>query len=348
MTGRIVTFGEVMLRLKSPGYERLLHSPVLEATFGGGEANVAVSLAQFGLNAAFVTVLPANPIGDACVAFLRGKGVDTSLIVRGGQRMGLYFLEAGANQRPSKVIYDRAHSAIMEAKPGAFEWERIFDGATWFHVTGITPALSENAAEISIAAAKTARKNGLTVSCDYNYRKNLWKWGRSAPEVMTELVRYTDIGIANEEDCQHALGITVEAENWEKNVENGRIDTDKYRALCEKVLCAYPNLKYQAITLRESFSADRNLWSACLHNRKDFIISTCYDVSDIVDRVGTGDAFAAGLVYGLNCGIKDQEALEFATAASCLKHSIPGDMNFCSVDEVRQLMAGSGSGRIQR
>jgi 2-dehydro-3-deoxygluconokinase len=195
---------------------------------------------------------------------------------------------------------------------------------------------------------KTAKKKGLTVSLDYNYRKNLWKYGRSASEVMTELVRYADVGIANEEDCQRALGITIEAQSWEQELEVGQIDTDKYRELCEKVLSAFPNLKYQAITLRESYSADRNGWSACLHNRQEFYVSTHYDVTDIVDRVGTGDGFAAGLIYGLNCGMQDQETLEYATAASCLKHSIPGDMNFCSVDEVRQLMSGDGSGRIQR
>jgi 2-dehydro-3-deoxygluconokinase len=348
MTGRIVTFGEVMLRLKSPGSERLLQSPTLEATFGGGEANVAVSLAQFGLNVAYVTVLPDNPIGEACVAFLKGKGVDTSLITRSGERMGIYYYEAGANQRASKVVYDRAHSAIMEANSGAFEWDRLLDGAEWLHITGITPALSPSAAEISLAAMKTAKKKGLTVSCDYNYRKNLWKYGRGASEVMTELVRYADVGIANEEDCQRALGITVESQSWEQELEAGQIDTSKYRELCEKVLSAFPNLKYQAITLRASYSADRNGWSACLHNKQEFYISTHYDVTDIVDRVGTGDAFAAGLIYGLICGMQDQEALEFASAASCLKHSIPGDMNFCSVDEVRQLMAGGGSGRIQR
>ncbi len=339
MAGRIVTFGEVMLRLKSPGYERLLQSPTLEATFGGGEANVAVSLAQFGQEVAFVTALPQNPIGEACEEFLRGKGVDTALIVHGEERMGIYYLEAGANQRPSKVVYDRAHSAIMAAQPNLFEWDRILDKATWFHISGITPALSENTAKISLEAIRTARKKGLTNSCDYNYRKNLWKYGKSAPEVMTELVRYADIGIANEEDCQRALGITV---------ETGQIDTSKYRLLCEKVLSTFPNLKYQAITLRESRSANQNSWSACLHNRQEFLVSTRYNVNDIVDRVGTGDAFAAGLIYGFNCGLKDQEMLEFATAASCLKHSIAGDMNLCSVEEVRQLMAGGGSGRIQR
>jgi len=236
----------------------------------------------------------------------------------------------------------------MEAQSDAFDWERLLDGAAWFHITGITPALSASTAKLTLEAVKVAKQKGLTVSCDYNYRQNLWKYGRHAPEVMTEIVRYTDIGIANEEDCQRALGITVEAQNWEQAVEFGQIDTGKYRELCEKVLTTFPNLKYQAITLRESYSADRNGWSACLHNRQQFYVSTRYDVSDIVDRVGTGDAFAAGMIYGLISGMQDEKLLEFATAASCLKHSIPGDMNLCTVDEVRQLIAGGGSGRIQR
>jgi 2-dehydro-3-deoxygluconokinase len=348
MTGRIVTFGEVMLRLKSPGHERLLQSPVLEASFGGGEANVAVSLAQLGQSSTFVTVLPANPVGDACVSFLKGKGVDTSMIVRSGARMGLYYLEAGANQRPSKVIYDRVHSAIMEMEPGAFDWDRTLEGADWFHVTGITPALSASTAEMALAAMTTARKEGITVSLDYNYRKNLWKYGKKASELMPELVRLADIGIANEEDCQLALGISLDSESSQPDVDRGLVDATRYQLLCEKVLSSYPNLKVQAITLRESHSADRNGWSACLHNRQEFLVSTRYEITDIVDRVGTGDAFAAGLIYGLHGGMPDRDALEFAAAASCLKHSIPGDMNFCSVDEVRQLMAGGASGRIQR
>src|SRR5512146_1928665 len=221
MNGRIVTFGEVMLRLKSPGHERLLQSPALEATFGGGEANVAVSLAQFGLECEFVTALPANPIGDACIAFLRGKGVDTSLIVRSGPRMGIYFLEAGADQRPSKVVYDRNGSAIMDAGPAAFDWNKVFDGAAWFHVTGITPALSAAAADNALTAMRVARQKGLTVSCDYNFRKNLWKYGRKASEVMPELVQQGDVGIANEEDCQLALGISVDSANDQREVEGG-------------------------------------------------------------------------------------------------------------------------------
>ncbi len=348
MNGRVITFGEVMLRLKSPGHERLLQSPMLEATFGGGEANVAVSLAQFGLECAFVTALPANPIGDACVAFLRGKGVDTSAIARSGSRMGLYFLEAGADQRPSKVIYDRNGSAIMNAGPATFDWETILDGAVWFHVTGITPALSAEAAANALAGMSTARQKGLTVSCDYNFRKNLWKYGKKAPDVMPELVRQADIGIANEEDCQLALGISVDPVSEQADVDRGNLDMAKYRVLCEKVLSAFPNLKYQAITLRASRSADSNGWSACLHNRGEFLQSSRYEVSDIVDRVGTGDAFAAGFIYGLYRGMSDCDSLEFAVAASCLKHSIPGDMNFCSVEEVKQLAAGGASGRIQR
>jgi 2-dehydro-3-deoxygluconokinase len=348
MTGRIVTFGEVMLRLKAPGFERLLQSPCLEATFGGGEANVAVSLAQFGQDVVFVTALPRNQISEACTAFLKGRGVDTSHIVQSGERIGIYYYEAGANQKPSRVVYDRAHSAIMDVSPAAFDWEKILNGATWFHLTGITPALSASAAEISLAALRTAREKGITISVDYNYRRNLWKYGQDASEVMIGLVRYADVGIANEEDCQRALGITYESGGWENDIISGRIDPEKYRLLCEKVLSAFPNLKYQAITLRESVSANRNGWAACLYNGREFHVSTHYEVTDIVDRVGTGDAFAAGLIHGLTSGMSDREALEFAVAASCLKHSIPGDMNFCSVEEVRQLMAGDGSGRIQR
>ena len=348
MKNRILAFGEIMLRLKSPGYERLLQSPILEATFGGGEANVAVSLAQFGLETAYVTVLPANPVGDACIAFLRGKGVDTRLIQRGGTRMGVYYLEAGADQRPSKVIYDRTHSAFVDSSPDIFDWDRVLDDGVWLHTTGIAPALSSGIARAVRDAMQAARGKGLTVSCDYNYRKNLWKYGKDAPEVMRELVGLADVGIANEEDCQQALGIRPNDGRGGQELDGGRIDAAGYKQLCEKVLDAFPNLKCQAITLRESFSADHNGWSACLHNRTEFLVSTHYDLADIVDRVGAGDAFAAGLIYGMRSQMSDHEALEFATAASCLKHSIPGDMNFCTAEEVRQLMAGSGSGRIQR
>lgn len=348
MNDRVVTFGEIMVRLKSPGFERFFQSPTLEASFGGGEANVAVSLACFGLDAAFVTALPENSIADACIQHLRGKGVDTSLIVRGGERIGIYFLEAGANQRPSNVIYDRASSAIATADPQAFDWERIFEGASWFHITGITPAISQAAADLSLEAAQTAQELGVTVSCDYNFRSKLWKYGKTAPQVMSELVRHVDVGIANEEDCQRSLGITVKAGDWKQEVEAGELDPQKYQALCEKMFEAYPNLTYQAITLRESYSASHNGWSACLHNGEDFFMSTHYDITDIVDRVGGGDSFSAGLIYGLMSDMGDEAALEFAAAASCLKHSIPGDANLVSVDEVEHLASGEASGRVQR
>lgn len=345
---RIVTFGEVMLRLGTPDHQRFAQASSYTATFGGGEANVAVSAAHFGLDAAFVTALPENPIADACIADLRGHGVDTSLIAHSGDRMGIYFLETGSNQRPSRVVYDRAYSSIAMASEDSFDWDRIFDGAEWFHITGITPALSQSAADLSIKATRLAKDKGLTVSCDYNFRKNLWSYGVSAPDVMSDLVRYVDVGIANEEDCQRSLGINQEESNWEDLVETGSIDRSKYQKLCELVMEKFPNLKYQAITLRESISANRNQWSACLHNKKEFYLSERYDITDIVDRVGGGDSFAAGLIYGLITGMREEQALNFAVAASCLKHTIPGDKNLVTVGEVQGLMRGDKSGRIRR
>ncbi|MDX9859986.1 MAG: sugar kinase [Rhodospirillales bacterium] len=343
MTKRVVTFGEIMLRLKSPGFERLFQSPTLEATFGGGEANVAVSLANYGLDAAFVTVLPKNDIGEAAIAELRRFGVDTSKIVRGGDRIGIYYLESGANQRASKVVYDRAHSAIAEAKAGTIDWQAALNGAEWFHVTGITPAISEAAAEMTMESVKAAKAMGITVSCDFNYRGKLWKWGKKAPEVMTDLVRYVDVGIANEEDCQKSLGVTVDVD-----VESGELDTAKYEALSAKMMEVFPNLHVMAITLRESKSADHNDWSACLRDKDGFKLSRKYSITDIVDRVGGGDAFGSGLIYGLLTYESRQEALEFAVAASCLKHSILGDFNRMSVSEVEKLKGGDASGRVQR
>ena len=340
---RVVTLGEVMLRLKSPGFERMFQSPTLEATFGGAEANVAASLAQFGVDARFVSAIPANNIGDACVAALRAFGVDTSMIRREGERLGIYFLENGANQRPSRVTYDRAGSSISTAKAADFDWDAVFDGADWFHVSGVTPAISASAAELSIAAAQAARAKGVKVSCDYNYRKNLWRYGKKAPQVMQEVVACAHVGIANEEDCQKALGIGADVD-----VQSGELGNEKYKALAQRVLDAFPNLERQVITLRESHSADRNGWSAVLHNRRDFLSSRHYEITDIVDRVGAGDSFAAGLIYGLREYGEDQRALEFATAASCLKHSILGDINRVGVAEVEALMAGDSSGRVQR
>ncbi len=340
---RVVTFGEVMLRLKSPGFERLMQSPSLEATFGGAEANVAVSLAQFGLSVSFVTALPSNPLGDAAVHYVRGFGVDTTHVRRQGDRIGVYFLETGANQRPSRVTYDRGGSSIATAKPGDFGWAKIFEGADWFHVSGVTPAISQTAADLALEAARTARSMGVTVSCDYNYRKNLWKYGRSAPEVMREIVAHVDVGIANEEDCEKALGI-----DFPGGAAGGTLDRQRYRTLAESVLDAFPGLAKQVITLRESYSADNNGWSAVMYNGRDLIESRQYEITDIVDRVGGGDSFAAGLIYGLITWGDDRRALEFATAASCLKHSIPGDFNRVSVPEVEALMKGEASGRVQR
>ncbi len=344
MPHRVVTFGEIMLRLAPPNLERILQTGTFVATFGGGEANVAVSVAGFGIPASYVTVLPPNhPVADACIAELRRHGVDTSHIVRGPGRMGIYFLETGANQRPSKVVYDRDHAAVALAKPGAIDWDRAFDGADWFHITGITPALSAAAAGLALESVSKAKSRGLTVSCDFNYRKNLWKYGKSAPEVMRELVKSVDIGIANEEDCQKALGVKIDVD-----VESGALDVQKYRGMSDKVLAEFPNLKMLAITLRESKSASHNGWSACLNDRKQFLVSRRYDITHIVDRVGGGDAFSGGLIYGLLTFDNRQDALEFAVAASCLKHSIPGDFNRFSADEVQALIKEGGSGRVQR
>lgn len=341
--GKYVTFGEVMLRLKSPGHDKLFQSPALEATFGGGEANVAVSLANYGLDAQFVTALPNNDIADACIRELRGFGVDTTKIVRRAGRVGIYFLENGANQRPSNVIYDRAGSSIALMEKGEADWDEIFKGADWFHISGITPAISKNAKEASLEAVIKAKEHGVTVSCDFNYRNKLWKYGETAVQVMSELVKYVDVGIANEEDCQKSLGINVDV-----NVESGSLKADIYEKLGDKVLEAFPNLKMIAITLRESRSADSNGWSACLSDRERFYISRKYDIKDIIDRVGGGDSFAAGLIYGLGTYENKQEALEFAVAASCLKHSISGDYNRVKFADVEKLMGGDASGRVNR
>ena len=340
---KYITFGEIMLRLKPLNWERFFQSPLLEATFGGGEANVAVGLARFGLNVVYVSVIPDNSIGDACIRELRRQDIDTSLIVRKGNRLGIYFLEAGANQRPSVVIYDRSHSAIAEASPGDINWDKVFDGASWFHISGITPAISLSASELSLEAVKKAKEKGITISCDLNFRKNLWQYGKSAPEVMGELVKYVDIALGNEEDCQKSLGIKMDID-----VESVKFQTEKYRRLTDNVLGLYSNIKKIAITLRESNSADYNGWSAVLNNRKEFLISKKYEIHNIVDRVGGGDAFAAGLIYGFDNLNSDKEALEFAVAASCLKHSIPGDLPLISVKEVESLVKGAGTGRVQR
>ena len=340
---KYLTFGELMLRLKSPGKERFLQSPSLEATFGGGEANVAVSLANYGLDAEFLSVIPDNAIGDAAIGELRRFNVDTSKVIRTAGRMGIYYLETGANQRASKVIYDRAYSAISLFDPAGYDWDSIYEGVKWLHISGITPAISEETKDASILAVKEAKKRGVTVSIDLNYRKNLWKYGVDAKEVMTEMTKYADIIIANEEDCQKSLGLKCES-----NVEGGKLDQEDYKKLSDSLLEKFPNVKKVAITLRESKSADINFWAAALNNGSEFIVSRKYEMYDIVDRVGGGDSFAGGLIYGLNELEGDGEALEFAVAASCLKHTIDGDFNRVTIDEVMKLAKGDGSGRVQR
>ncbi len=338
-----LAFGEIMLRLKSPAHERLFQSPLLQATFGGGEANVAVALANYGLDSGFVSVLPENDVGAAALRELRSFNVDTRHVRRAGNRVGIYFLETGANQRSPKVIYDRAGSSMAEAKTGDFDWSKIFAGARWLHITGITPALSASAAELSLQAVRAAQASGVTVSCDFNYRGQLWKYGKSATQVMPELVRHVDVGIANEEDCQKSLGVGVDVD-----VASGELSIEKYQQLSAKMLALYPNLSVMAITLRQSKSADANGWSACLRDREHFYLSRRYDITDIIDRVGAGDSFASALIYGLNVYQDRQAALEFAAAASCLKHSIAGDFNRVSVAEVEKLMGGDASGRVSR
>jgi 2-dehydro-3-deoxygluconokinase len=341
-----LSFGEIMLRLRAPGYERFFQSPALEATFGGGEANVAVSLCNYGLEAGFISALPDNDVGQSAINQLRGLGVDTSNVLRQGDRVGIYFLETGANQRPSKVIYDRAASSISQCKPGDFDWPTIFKGAKWLHITGITPALSQDSADLSMECVQAAQKAGLTVSCDFNFRGKLWKYGKTAPEVMRDLVKYVDVGIANEEDCQKSLGISVDVD-----VESGsgHLDTSKYEELTTKVLEIYPNMKTIAITLRAAVNANVNGWQACMRNRgEDFLLSKKYELTDIVDRVGGGDSFASAFIAGLSLHDDPQDSLEFAVAGSALKHSVLGDFNRVSRAEVENLMGGDGSGRVQR
>jgi 2-dehydro-3-deoxygluconokinase len=340
---RIVTFGELMLRLSPPHHETFLQTPAFVATFGGAEANVAVSLANYGERAAFVTALPANAIGDGAIRELRAFGVDTSFIRRSGERVGIYFTQKGACARPSVVLYDRSHSAISEAAPGDFDWEAILDGADWFHVTGITPALSEGAAQVTLEALSVCRRKGITVSCDLNYRKKLWKWGKKPSEVMPEIVRHVSVLIGNEEDCQKTLGIDVDVD-----VTSGSLEAGSYRKLAEEVLKAYPNLRFLAVSLRESLSADSNNWSGILADRDHFHVSRKYAINDIVDRIGGGDSFGAGLIWGLRNLPSPREALEFSIGASALKHTIFGDFNRLSVADVMTLVGGDGSGRVQR
>jgi 2-dehydro-3-deoxygluconokinase len=339
--GKLVTFGEIMLRLAPEGYYRFVQAGSFGALYGGGEANVAISAANFGLDSVFVTRLPKHDIGQAAVNSLRQYGVDTSEIVRGGSRVGIYFLEKGASQRPSKVIYDRAGSSIATAEVSDFDWNRIFEGASWFHFTGITPALGDKVADITLAALKIARDKGLSVSCDLNYRKNLWS-REKAGEVMGKLVKFVDVCIANEEDASDVFGIKAGG----TDVTSGKISHEGYKEVA-KALADRFGFKKVAITLRESISANDNNWAAMYYDGGQYYFSKKYPVH-IVDRVGGGDSFGAGLIYGNLKGLGPQETLEFAVAASCLKHSIEGDFNLVSVEEAQKLAGGDASGRVQR
>ena len=338
---KAVTFGEIMLRLNPDGYLRFVQADRFNISFAGGEANVAMSLANFGIDAHYVTKLPANEIGQSCVNSLRRFGVNTEDIVRGGDRIGVLYLEKGASQRPSKVIYDRKYSAIAEAVPTDYDWKKIFDGAQWFHFTGITPALSENAAKACLEAAKTAKEMGLTVSCDLNYRKNLWS-REKAGELMAALMPYVDLCIANEADADDVFGIKAEG----TDVTAGKLNHEGYKSVA-KQLCERFGFKKVAITLRGSKSANDNDWAGMLYDGEECHFSKSYSIH-IVDRVGGGDSFGGGLIYALMSGKNSKDAIEFAVAASCLKHTIENDYNLVTVAEVEKLAGGDGSGRVQR
>ena len=344
--GKIVTFGEIMLRLATPGYLRFSQTNELSATFGGGEANVAVSLANYGMEAEFVTRLPENDIAAACVKDLHKHGVKTDHIVYGGDRMGIYFLETGAVARASKVVYDRAHSAISEIKPGMIDWEQVLAGADWFHWTGITPAISQGAADVCLEAIQTANRLGIPVSCDLNYRKNLWKYGKKASEVMPDLVAGCDIILGNEEDAEKVFGI--KPEGFDVTATAGEVNAAEFESVCTQLMQRFTRARKVIITLRGSINANHNTWGGVLYDGKQLFQSPRYDITHIVDRVGGGDSFMGGLIYGLlTYPQDDQQALNFAVAASCLKHTIYGDYNEVTVKEVENLK-GDGSGRVSR
>jgi 2-dehydro-3-deoxygluconokinase len=344
MVKNVVTFGEIMLRLSPPGFQRFIQARSFDAVYGGGEANVAAALASFGVPVEYITRLPDNDIGDACLSYLRQNGIGTRHVVRGSERLGIYFLETGAAQRGSKVIYDRAGSALATIEPGMIDWQAVFGDADWFHWTGITPAVSKGAARVCLEAAQTAREMGLTVSCDLNYRKNLWKWGKRAGEVMPELVGCCDVAVGNEEDADKVFGIKAAG----ADVTGGKVEADVYAHVCDELAKRFPGLQTVAITLRGSLSASHNTWSAILWRQGQIYTAPRYDITPIVDRVGGGDSFCAGLIYGLRIYDDAQQALNFAVAASCLKHTIPGDFNLISIAEVERLMGGDASGRVSR
>jgi 2-dehydro-3-deoxygluconokinase len=342
---KVITFGEIMMRLTPPNMLRFGQARSFDVVYGGGEANVAVSLANFGMAVDFVTRLPGNDLGGACIQFLRQYGVGTDKIVRGGERIGIYFLEMGAMQRASNVIYDRANASIATIQPGMIDWQTVFADADWFHWTGITPAIASGTAEVCLEAVKVAKQMGLTVSCDLNFRAKLWKWGKSAREFMPELVQYCDVAIGNEEDADKVFGIHAP----DTDVIAGKVDPNTYRYVCEQLNQRFPAVKTVVISLRTSISASHNLWSGVLWRDGEFFVGPQYDITHIVDRVGGGDALAGGLIYGLRTyGGESQKALNFAIAASCLKHSVLGDFNLVSAPEVEKLMQGDASGRVSR
>jgi len=341
----VVTFGEIMLRLSTPGYERFVQANSFDINFGGGEANVAVSLANYGIPVEYVTRLPKNDIGTAAAMTLRKYGVGTGNIVWGGERMGIYFLETGAVSRASKVIYDRAHSSISTIEPGMVDWEKVFQSAGWFHWTGITPAISETTARVCLEAIQAANRKGITVSTDLNYRKNLWKYGKKASEVMPEMVAGCDIILGNEEDAEKVFGIKPEG----VDVTGGHVEAAAYESVCRQLMKQFPKDKKVIITLRGSISANHNTWSGVLFDGMKLIEAPQYNITHIVDRVGGGDSFMGGLIYGmLTYKNDDQKALNFAVAASCLKHTIPGDFNMVTIEEIEKLMQGDASGRVSR
>ncbi|MDR1370324.1 MAG: sugar kinase [Dysgonamonadaceae bacterium] len=344
---KVVTFGEIMLRLATPGYQRFIQSNNLNATFGGGEANVAVSLSNYGIPADFVTRLPKNDIAEWCISDLRKYNVGTKNIVRGGDRVGIYFLETGAVSRASKVVYDRANSSIADIKPGTVNWREIFKDAQWFHWTGITPALSQGAADACLEAIRIANEMGVTVSTDLNYRKNLWKYGKTAAEIMPALVGGCDIILGNEEDAEKVFGI--KPEGFDVAHTGGEVNAAEFESVCTQMMKRFPRAKKVIITLRGSINANHNTWGGCLYSDGKLYQSKRYDITHIVDRVGGGDSFMGGLIYGLiSYPQDDQRALEFAVAASCLKHTVYGDFNLVTVSEVESLMGGDGSGRVSR
>ena len=343
---KVISFGEIMLRLATPGYNRFIQSNSLNATFGGGEANVAVSLANYGIPAQFITRLPENDIANWCISELKRHNVDTEHIIRGGNRVGIYFLETGAVARASKVIYDRANSSISEIKPGMIDWKSVFKDAQWFHWTGITPAISQGAADACLEAIKIANEMEITVSTDLNFRKNLWKYGKTAQEVMPTLVEGCDIILGNEEDFEKVFGI--KPEGFDVTKTDGDVNAKEFESVCKQVMKRFPKAKKVITTLRGSINANHNTWGGCLYSDGKLYESKRYDITHIVDRVGGGDSFMGGLIYGLLSYNDNQRAIEFAAAASCLKHTVYGDFNLATVTEIETLMKGDGSGRVSR